>query len=260
MLIDTHCHIHESDYPISAEDVIKHAHDASVMKMICIGTNVADSQLALDFASKHDGVFASVGIHPHYATDGIDGLNRLIDSANSNKHQQKLVAIGEIGLNCHNPNDPPINLQIKILKQQIELALKYDLPIIFHVRGAYDDFWEVFDSFKSGKKQIRGVLHCFNDTIENAEKGLKRGLYIAINGISTFTKDENQKEMFAKIPLDKLIFETDAPYLSPTPFRGKINEPAYIKNIAEYNSIIHQITFDKIADITTANAKKLFNI
>jgi TatD DNase family protein len=142
------------------------------------------------------------------------------------------------------------------------LALKYDLPIIFHVREAYDDFWEVLDSYKSDKRQIRGVLHCFTDTMENAEKGIKRGLYIAVNGISTFTKDEKQTEMFAKIPLDKLLFETDAPYLTPIPLRGKVkfNEPVFVKNIAEYNSEIHQIPFDEIADITTANARKLFNI
>jgi len=261
MLIDTHCHIHESDYPINGDDVIEHAHQSGVMQMICIGTNIADSSLALDFAAKHDGVFASVGIHPHYAKEGIDGIDRLVDSIYSENIQHKLVAIGEIGLDYHYDNSPRDD-QIKILKSQIELALKYDLPIIFHVREAYDDFWEVLDSFKSDKRKIRGVLHCFTDSMKNAEEGINRGLYIAVNGISTFTKDENQAEMFAKIPLDKLLFETDAPYLTPVPFRGKVivNEPAYVKNIAEYNSTIHQISFDEIADNTTANAKKLFNI
>jgi len=295
MLVDTHCHIHESDYPINGDDVIERAHQSGVMQMICIGTNMADSKLAIDFAAKHDGVFASVGIHPHYAKEGIGGLENIVELLYSRKHLQpefdkapgplsdparsrflnkrsrqcdlthnrKLVAIGEIGLDYHYDNSPRDN-QIKILKSQIELALKYDLPIIFHVREAYDDFWKVLDSFKSDKRQIRGVLHCFTDTMENAEKGIKRGLYIAVNGISTFTKDENQTEMFAKIPLDKLLFETDAPYLTPFPLRGKVkvkvNEPAYVKNIAEYNSTIHQIPFDEIADVTTTNARKLFNI
>jgi TatD DNase family protein len=293
MLIDTHCHIHDSDYPINGDDVIERAHQSGVMQMICIGTNIDDSKLALDFAGKHDGVFASVGIHPHYAKEGIGGLENIVELLYSRKHLQpefdkapgplsdparsrflnkrsrqgdlthnrKLVAIGEIGLDYHYDNSPR-DYQIKILKSQIELALKYDLPIIFHVREAYDDFWEVLDSFKSDKRKIRGVLHCFTDSMKNAEKGINRGLYIAVNGISTFTKDENQAEMFAKIPLDKLLFETDAPYLTPVPLRGKVkvNEPAYVKNIAEHNSTIHQISFDEIADITTANAKKLFNI
>jgi len=259
MLIDTHCHIHESDYPISGSDAIKRAHNVGVTQMICIGTNIPDSQLALDFASKHDGVFASVGIHPHYAKDGIDGLDRLVDSVYLGKLQRKLVAIGEIGLDYHYENSPRDD-QINILKLQIELALKYDLPIIFHVREAYDDFWKVFDSFKSDKRQIRGVLHCFTDTMENAEKGLKRGLYIAINGISTFTNDELQKEMFSKIPLEKILLETDAPYLAPKPFRGKINEPAFVKNIAEYNCDFHNVSFEEFSNITTANTNELFKL
>ena len=262
MLIDTHCHIHESDYPIHGDDVIERAHNAGVMQMICIGTNISDSQLAIDFASKYDGVFASIGVHPHYADEGVGRLNRLFDSIYSTEHQQKLVAIGEIGLDYHYSDSPSPENQSKLLKQQIEFALKHDLPIIFHVREAYDDFWEVLDNFKDDGRQIRGVLHCFTDTIDNLNEGLRRGFYISINGISTFTKDNVQKKMFASIPIDKLLLETDAPWLTPNPLRGKAktNEPAYVREIAEFNSTIYNLSFDEIADATTANARKLFKL
>jgi TatD DNase family protein len=294
MLIDTHCHIHESDYPLDKDEAINRAHQAGVMQMICVGTNTADSRLALDFASKHDGVFASVGVHPHYANDGIDELKRFVDlfysreslqprsekapgslldparSRSPNKQSQqivggfmrKLVAIGEIGLDYHYQDDPSPDMQMKILKQQIELALEHDLPIIFHVREAYDDFWKVLDSFRDDSREIRGVLHSFTDTLENAKEGLRRGFYISVNGISTFTHDKDQKKMFESIPLDKLLLETDAPWLTPYPLRGKIkeNEPAFVREIAEYTSQTRHISFEEIAGITTANALRLFNL
>ena len=259
MLIDTHCHIHEASYPLDGDEVIDRAHQAGVGQIICVGTNEASSREAMDFASKYDDVFVSIGVHPHYAKDGIGNLGQLVESVYSGKGNNKLVAIGEIGLDYYYENSPRED-QIRVLRQQIELALKYDLPIIFHVREAYEDFWLVLDEFKS--EQIRGVLHCFTDTIENAKEAIKRGLYIGVNGISTFTKDESQKAMFAALPIDKIILETDAPFLTPNPLRGKVkvNEPAFVKDIAEFNGAIRQITFDEVANTTTANARALFNL
>jgi len=252
MLIDTHCHVHESDYPIDGETVIRNATDAGVMQMICIGSSETSSREAVEFASKHDEAFASVGVHPHYAKDGIGKIEDYIN-------QKDVVAIGEIGLDYYYTNSPRED-QIKILKQQIELAIKYDLPIIFHVREAYDDFWSVIDEFKSAN--IRGVLHCFTDTIENANQAINRGLYIGVNGISTFTKEDSQKVMFASLPLNKILLETDAPFLTPNPLRGKVkvNEPAFIKEIAQHVSSILNIPFDEVAKTTTANARSLFNL
>jgi TatD DNase family protein len=257
MLTDTHCHIHESDYPLDVDEVIKRAHLVGVNQIICIGTDTEDSRLAVELAKSHDGIFASIGVHPHNARKSLDEFFDFIKTVEYNK---KIIAIGEIGLNCHNPDDPPLDLQMKILKQQIELALKYDLPIIFHVREAYDDFWKVLDEFKGQK--IRGVLHSFTDTVENLNEGLKRGFFISVNGISTFTHDHAQKEMFESIPLDKLLLETDAPWLTPYPLRGKIkvNEPAFVKEIAEHICKTRNIAFEEIANITTSNASRLFNL
>ena len=250
MLIDTHCHIHESDYPLDVAEVIERSHQADVLQMICIGTNVSDSNIAVEFTSNHDGVFASVGVHPHDAKGGCEGIQKIVDAGN-----ESIVAIGEIGLDYHYDNTPH-DIQIAVLKTQIELALKHNLPIIFHVREAFDDFWPIFDSYQG----IRGVLHSFTDTPENLQEAMKRGLYIGVNGYSTFTKDNSQKAMFATLPLDRILLETDAPYLTPTPFRGKVNEPAFIKNIAEHQSMIKQISLDEVAVATTENARSLFNL
>jgi TatD DNase family protein len=255
MLVDTHCHIHWSDYPIDADVVLERARRAGVTEMICVGTNQSDSRAALEFATGRDGVFASVGVHPHHADDGVGDLNDIVDNALA--RTGKLVAIGEIGLDyykCPVSHD----VQKKILIEQIEIALKHDLPIIFHVRDAYDDFWPIFDSFKG----IRGVLHCFTDTVDNVNKGIDRGLYIGINGISTFTKDIDQQKLFAGLPLQKTLLETDAPLLTPSPFRGKVkvNEPAFVREIAEHCGLTQQISLEEVASTTTANARALFNL
>jgi TatD DNase family protein len=265
MLIDTHCHIHEAAYPLDVEEVIARAHQAGVMQMICVGTSETSSQAALEFASNHDGIFAAVGIHPHESQDGIGQLSEIIkyatmDDLSGNSPvvpAQKLVAIGEVGLDYHNDHSPH-DIQAQVLKNQIELALKHNLPIIFHVREAFDDFWPIFDSFQSTDQPIRGVIHSFTDDQKNANEALQRGLYIGVNGYSTFTKNDAQKVMFATLPLDRILFETDAPFLTPVPFRGKVNEPAFVRNIAIFYSQVRQISIDEIANITTTNARTLF--
>ena len=253
MLIDTHCHIHSADYPLDSEEVIERAHYANVMQMICVGTSVSDSNLALNFADEHEGVFATVGIHPQNINDNVDDIENILKT-----NSQKIVGVGEIGLDYfYGKNDR--EKQISLLRKQIELAIKYDLPISFHVRNAYDDFWTILDDFY---QPIRGVLHCFTGTDQDVKMGLKKSFYFGINGISTFTKIESQKNMFKNLPLDKIILETDAPFLTPDPLRGKIktNEPAYVKEIAEHASIERQVSFEKIATATTANARSLFKI
>jgi TatD DNase family protein len=245
MLIDTHCHIHEADYPLDADEVIKRALEVGVEKMICVGTSEESSKRAIEFASTRKGVFASVGVHPHDTKDGWEEITAHI--------QKKPVAVGEIGLDyfyTHSPRD----VQIKALEGQIDLALTHNLPIIFHVRDAFDDFWPILDNFKG----IRGELHSFTDTKQHLEEALKRNLYIGVNGISTFTKNEAQKSMFSSIPLNKLLLETDAPFLTPVPFRGKVNEPGFVKGVAEHQALVRGLSFEQIAANTSANAAALF--
>ena len=249
MLVDTHCHIHEANYALDIGDVMQRAHHQGVAKMICVGTSEESSREAVMFAAQHDHVSAALGVHPHDTKDGYDGLAKILASDPTN-----VVAIGEIGLDyfyTHSPRE----VQIKALQQQIELALAHDLPVIFHVREAFDDFWPIFDNYEG---KIRGVLHSFTDSQANMEAAIERGLYIGVNGISTFTKDEAQKEMFASIPLDRLLLETDAPFLTPVPFRGKVNEPAFVRQVAEHHAKIRGLSLDELATATTANAHALF--
>lgn len=218
------------------------------MKMICVGTNEQSSEEAVMFAQKHEGIYSSIGVHPHETKDGWEKILSLVESP-------KLVGVGEIGLDYFYTHSPK-KVQIAALEAQIDMALKANLPIIFHVREAFDDFWPVFDNFHG----IRGELHSFTDTTVNMEAGLARGLFIGVNGISTFTKSEAQQVMFAHIPLERMLFETDAPFLTPAPFRGKVNEPAFVKQIATFHAGVRSVSPERIAAITTANAQTLFNL
>lgn len=247
-LIDTHCHIHSADYKLDREVAYQNAISTGVSKLICVGTDVSDSKLAIEFANTHDGVFASVGVHPHEAKYGIDGLKKLVT-------QDKVIAIGEIGLDYFY-NHSERQAQIDIFEQQLIVASDANLPVIFHVREAFDDFWPIIDKFPG----IKGVLHSFTDSQENAEKAIARGLYIGVNGIATFSKDKTQQQMYASLPLDKIILETDSPYLTPVPHRGKLNEPAFVSEVAGYLSTAQSTSVDKLALQTTHNATNLFHI
>ena len=248
MFTDTHCHIHESTYPHDPDETIARAHQAGVNTMICVGTSQQSSQQAVDFVQRRDNIFASIGVHPHDTEDGYGRVGQLLDEKHS-----KIVAVGEIGLDYFYTHSPRA-VQITALEAQIDMALKADLPIIFHVREAFDDFWPIIDNFHG----IRGELHSFTDTTAQLEQGLKRGLYIGVNGISTFTKDEVQKRMFTTIPLDRLLLETDAPFLTPVPLRGKVNEPAFVVSVAKFQAEQRGLQLEQIAAATTANAYRLF--
>jgi TatD DNase family protein len=250
MLTDTHCHIHEAGYPHDANETLKRAKEAGVTRLICVGTDNHTSKEAVSFAEAYENVWASVGAHPHDAKDGFEEVARLAKQGSS-----KLVAIGEVGLDyfyTHSPRE----VQIKVLEAQLQLAVDQKLPVIFHVREAFDDFWPVFDNFTG----LSGELHSFTDTQANLNEALKRGLYIGINGISVFTKDPHQKAVFDHIPIEKLLLETDSPFLTPPPHRGKVNEPAYVRHVAEYHAERRGVELEHLARATSANASTLFSI
>lgn len=254
--VDTHCHIHEADFadPLKALD---NARRAGVAKMICVGTSEDSSQRAIEFAESNNGVYASIGVHPHDSKEGYQKIAQL-----ASEKSGKLVAIGEIGLDyfySHSPRD----VQIRALKDQLKIAVDHNLPVIFHVREAFNDFWPIFDSFKyNDGSTIRGVLHSFTDNLDNLKMALERGLYIGVNGISTFAKDESQKEVFRAIPLDRLLLETDAPFLTPVPFRGTINEPKNVVGVAEFyvENYSTGVSLADVATATTTNAESLFKL
>lgn len=257
-LVDTHCHIHEASYPLNVDEVILHARQVGVQKLICVGTSEKSSQEAVAFAAKTDGVFASIGVHPHDTNGGWEevlGMGRGLPITNDDRQAagSKVVAVGEIGLDYFYTHSPRAT-QVSALEAQIDLALRHNLPVIFHVREAFEDFWPIFDNFHG----IRGELHSFTDTQTHMEQALQRGMFIGVNGISTFTKDPAQQRMFATVPLERLLLETDAPFLTPIPFRGKVNEPAFVEKIAEHHAIIRGVSVEEVAQATTANADALF--
>lgn len=167
----------------------------------------------------------------------------------------KIIAVGECGLDYFYNNSPKTD-QVKMLKAQIELAQKYDLPLIFHVREAFDDFWPIFDSYKN----LRGVLHSYTDNEQNLAKALERNLFIGLNGIMTFTKNQWQLEVAKKVPLAKLLLETDAPFLTPSPVRGTVNEPANVRLVGEFLAKLRGERLEVLADATTKNAQSLFKL
>ncbi len=257
--VDTHCHIHSTDYPLDQAQVLIRANEAGVTKMICVGTDEKDSAVAVKFVADKQDCWASIGLHPHDAVSGIIGINKLKELLPPISHfpapNPKIVAIGECGLDYFY-NRSPRQQQIEILKAQIELAVEHNLPLIFHVREAFDDFWPIFDSYLG----VRGVLHSFTDNQSNLDHALQAGLYVGVNGISTFTKNTDQQSMYLAIPVDKMLLETDAPYLTPVPKRGTLNEPAFVTLVAQFHADLRHISLEELSVATSQNATKLFQL
>jgi TatD DNase family protein len=250
-LVDTHCHIHDNEFKFSWPTVFDAARKADVLQMVCIGTSGPDSQDAVDFITDKPGLWASVGLHPHDAKLGEDDLETIVRLA----VHPKVVAIGEFGLDYYYENSPKED-QIKALEYQLQLAISFSKPCVFHVREAFSDFWPVLDNFPG----IRGVIHSFTAGSSEVESALKRGLYLGINGIMTFTKDHHQLDAVKEIPLQSLLLETDAPFLTPAPLRGKMNEPANVRLVAAYLAEMRGESLDLLIEATTANAHKLFSL
>jgi TatD DNase family protein len=248
--VDSHCHIHDSEfYPNGREVVYRESRQAGVT-MLVVGTDERSSRQAVEFAHTHDAVYAVVGVHPHEAKDGFLGIEPLLA-----QHRAHIVGIGEIGLDYYYLHSSK-EIQQRVLRAQLELARRYDLPVSFHVRDAFDDFWPIVDEFPG----VRGVLHSFTDTQANLDIALQHGFYIGINGISTFTKDTAQQQLYQDVPLTHVLLETDAPFLTPKPFRGKMNTPAYVGRVAEHQALCKAVSVDEVARITTNNARTLFGI
>ena len=248
MLIDSHCHLHDRDFFTAeqAKEMLVRAKENNVLKVICIGTSLEDSLNARDFAKAHENVFWTLGIHPEGATKPYS-YEELQDIITSSK--EKLVAIGEVGLDYHYEPETK-KQQIKLFETMLELATKNNLPLSFHVREAFDDFFGIINNLPAA----RGVVHSFSDSKKNLKKILEQtDFYVGVNGLATYST-------LPTPPLDRILLETDAPVLAPVPHRGETNEPAYIKNIAEWLSSRLDTNFDSVASITTKNAKNLFQI
>lgn len=238
----------------NADELIADAERIGVDRLICVGTSVEDSVVAVDFVQNQDNCWASIGIHPHEAARYIHHQDKL-DEFLALAKQPKVVAVGECGLDYYY-NHSPKEAQYKILEFQLDLAQKHDLPCIFHVRDAYDDFLAILSQFEG----IRGVVHSFTANRPILDKMLSEGLYIGLNGIMTFTKDQEQLAAAQAVPSKSLLLETDAPFLTPAPYRGTICEPKHVRVTAEFLSDLRGESLEEIARTTTHNAGQLFRL
>ena len=264
-LIDSHCHLHDQEWftPEQAEQFLHEATANNVRQVIVIGTDPTDSANARAFAAAHPNVFWTYGIHPEYTHhSGIDFAQIAQDlqncqssaptnpptSASANSSTPAPVAIGEIGLDYHYDGYDR-SAQIHLFEQMLQLATSLDLPVSLHIREAFADAWPVLDNFPG----LRGVVHSFTGSKKELKQALDRGFYIGVNGLATYTTPPLP-------PLEKIVLETDAPFLTPNPFRGTINKPGYIRNIAEYLAGKLGVAEVNIVEQTTQNARQLFQL
>lgn len=257
MLIDSHCHLSFKDYPSEEiPDLLKRAAANYVTTLINIGAGDAfeGNAAALDLAQKYSNIFCTVGIHPHDAKIVDAGMVRQIEEMAKNP---KVVAIGEIGLDFHYLHSPQ-DIQENVFQQFIELAKKVDKPIMIHDRDALDRTHDILRSHQIPIGRI--MIHCFTGTMELAKKYLALGCLISFTGIITFKKADELREVVKMVPLDQMLIETDSPFLTPDPFRGKRNEPAHVRLVAEKVAEIRGISLEEVAKQTTQNAIRFFNL
>lgn len=249
MFIDSHAHIYESD-----KNVVSRAREALVDFIICPGTNCDTNARAIELAKAYPEVYACVGYHPEDVFELSEELkNKLIVHA----REDKVVAIGEIGLDYHFEGADR-EFQKKLFNWQIDLADKLNLPLVIHARDAMIDTLNILENNKH--KLHGGVMHCFSGTITDAERVIALGLDFTIGGVVTFKNGKNVQDVVDFLPLDKILLETDTPYLAPVPYRGKVNEPKYIAKVAEAIAIIKGVSVEEVGRMTSQNAKRVFRI
>lgn len=251
MFIDTHSHIHFDTYRDELPEILERAAAAGVTKQIVVGVTDTDSAEAIAVAKAHQNLWSAVGLHPHDADRGYEALEEIARLAEF----ESVVAIGECGLDNFKSETTPEE-QERALRFQIELGLELGKPMIFHVRDAFPEFWRILDDYDD----VSGTVHCFSAGVPELEGSLERGLHISLGGIMTFTKDEHQLEAARRVPLDRLILETDCPFLAPPPHRGKRNEPAYLADTARLLAELRHEPLEDLAGATTRNAEALFKI
>ena len=247
-LIDTHAHIYYDDYSERMDDVIQAAADNGVHKIISVGVDLETSEECIRLAEKYPSVYATCGYHPHEAVKAPKGYLYELESF---YEHPKVVAVGEIGLDYHYHFSEPSD-QKKVFQEQLEMANSLDLPAVVHCRESDDDILAGIQ--QSGHKS--GVIHCFTSDLDFANSILKTGFCISFTGIITFV--QKLEEVVKTIPLDKMMVETDSPYLSPKPHRGKKNEPAYVMHVAEKIANLKEISLEEVANTTTETAYNLF--
>ncbi|CAM3968058.1 TatD family hydrolase [Mesobacillus zeae] len=254
MLFDTHVHLNAEQFQEDLPDVIERARSEGVEYMVVVGFDRPTIERAIELCEEHDFIYASVGWHP---VDAIDMTDADLDWIKELSSHPKVVALGEMGLDYYWDKSPK-EVQKEVFRKQIRLAKEVQLPIVIHNREATSDIMEILK--EENASEVGGIMHCFSGSPETAEQCLDMNFYISLGGPVTFKNAKKPKEVAEAVPLDRLLIETDCPYLAPHPYRGKRNEPAYVKLVASQIAELKGATFEEIAEATTRNAKKVFGI
>ena len=254
MLFDTHAHLNAEQYNEDLEQVIERAKSEKVEKIVVVGFDRPTITRAMELIEAYDFIYAAIGWHP---VDAIDMKDEDLDWIKKLSEHQKVVAIGEMGLDYYWDKSPK-DVQKEVFRRQIALAKEVNLPIIIHNRDATEDVVTILK--EEGAAEVGGIMHCFTGSLETAKACMEMNFYISFGGPVTFKNAKKPKEVVKDIPSDRLLIETDCPYLTPTPFRGKRNEPSYVKYIAEQIAELREMSFEELAELTTENAKKVFRI
>lgn len=250
--IDSHAHLDLPEFSMDREDVIRRARDNGIEIIVTIGIGIKECKKALQIADAHSFIYAGLGIHPHNA--GALDLKAL-DFIEQNAQHKKVVALGEMGLDFYR-NLSPKDDQTRCFRAQLDLAKSLNLPVIIHDRDAHDETLAILREEKAGTHG--GVLHCFSGDTQMAFACIDMGFFISIPGTVTFKNAQMLHDVVSKVPLEHLLIETDCPFLTPVPFRGKRNEPSYVKLVAEKIAEIKKISIEEVGRITTNNTTRLF--
>ena len=252
-VFDTHCHLDDEKFNEDREETYQRMLEAQVTRCVCVGSDLPSSQRCIDFANTHDAAYAAAGVHPHEAKDApkdyLDTLQKMLS-------MERVVALGEIGLDYYYDLSPR-DTQKRVMAEQVELAVQLDVPAIFHIRDAHGD---MADYFRSLKRLPTGIIHCFSGSPEIAREYVRMGFYISFAGPLTFKKAPHLQAAAREVPLDRLLVETDSPYLSPEPKRGRRNEPAHVVYTLAKLAELRELPIEEMARITWNNACALYRI
>ena len=251
MIIDSHCHLDYEPLINNIDQILLNAKKNDITKLLTIGTSLESSKKVLDIINKYSNVYGAIGIHPNSTTGNLEKLDGILALKNNNK---KVIAFGETGLDYFYKRSEK-NDQIFAFEKHIEFSIAENVPVIIHTRDADDDTISIIKKYY---KKTNFLIHCFTGTLDFAKKLLDLNCIISFSGIITFKKSNNLRDVVKYVPLEKMLIETDSPYLSPDPFRGKSNEPANVKIVAETIASIKQISFGEVASSTTANFENFF--
>jgi TatD DNase family protein len=258
MFIDSHAHIDGQEFDADREEVIRRAHAAGVSLILNVGTGDPHSgafERAIELGKSHESIYTAIGTHPHDARLYDDAAEEKIKNLINNDH---VIAWGEIGLDFHYDNSPR-DVQVEVFRRQLRAARECDLPVVIHTREAEAETIEILKIEYEGAHR-RGVFHCFSGSIELVQRAIEIGFMISFSGIVTFKKAEDLRDVAKQVPLDRLLIETDCPYLTPIPYRGKRNEPAYVVEVARCLAGIHNVELEEMGRITSDNFNRFFGL